>query len=142
MSGRYGTLEYVTTTQNFQLPKIVQYLGRSDAGEYGADNCAHCGAKCRYQVEFLGSDGKTHRAAAGCIKLYPVSKVAGEHAAIDTRRNDREKKGQALASWDIAKLEAIEKFYAGDVTEDHVLTVILNENGRRSTWIRRNRGGR
>lgn len=121
------------------LPRIIQFIERTDAGEYGADSCAHCGAKCRYQQVFMGDDGMRHSAAAGCIRLYRVSPVAAEHAKIDERRTERNRDGRTLASWDLKKLEAIEKFYADEIDEQACIRVIEDENARRSAWMRKRR---
>lgn len=128
--------------QRLNLPKIVEFLGVKDSGEYGNANCPHCGALGRYVYSFRCDDGKVHGAMAGCIRLFPVSPLAEEHRAIMERRREREETGRTLASWDVAKLEALEAFYAGTGTEADVLGIIQRENARRSDWLRRNRRGR
>src|ERR1041384_229731 len=96
------------------LPRIIRFVERTDSGEFGAAQCPHCGADGRYVYWFVTEDGERRGAMAGCIRLFPVSKIAKEHHAIMERRADRESKGWKLASWDTAKLEAIEAFYRGE----------------------------
>lgn len=119
------------------LPKIVTFLGISDAGEYGAATCPHCGADGRYVHEFITEDGATRGAMSGCIKLFPVSPVAAEHRALIERDRDREKNGRRISSWDEVKQGAIEAFYRGDLSEADALSVIQTENQRRSDWMNR-----
>lgn len=137
----------MTTTQTPKtgLPTIVQFLGCDDSGEYGNALCPHCGAKGRYVFHFLCDDGNRHGAMAGCIKLFPVSKIADEHKKIIERARERALKGYKLASWDVAKLTAIEAFYSTDMgaTEfARVWDVIRNENNRRSNYMAKKGYGR
>jgi hypothetical protein len=119
------------------LPRIIRFDGRSDAGEYGAATCPHCGADGRYVWSFLCEDGTRRGAMAGCIRLFPVSAVADEHRKIMERQADREKKGRNLASWDVAKLAAIEAFHAGETTEGDALRTIETQNAKRTAWMNR-----
>lgn len=119
------------------LPRIIMFGELRDSGEFGADNCAHCGAKGRYQRSFVCEDG-THRSAmAGCIQLFPVSKLAKEHLAILKRSEERAQSGGKLAGWDVAKLEAINAAAIGEMTVDEALAVVARENAKRSEWMRR-----
>lgn len=124
------------------LPRIIQFLHKTDSGEFGAAECPHCGAKGRYIFSFVTEDGKKRGAMAGCIQLFPVSFIAKEHRNIMERQAEREKKEQKLASWDIAKLDAIEKFYKQEISEGDCLRVIESENYRRTAWIQRSGKGR
>lgn len=130
--------------QNQDLPRIVEFLGRSDAGEFGAATCPHCGADGRYVSSFRCSDGTTRGAMAGCIQFFPVSPIATEQAKIMERKADREAKGQKLASWDQAKLDAMSLYYAGQLGEGEVLATIATQNAKRQAWLDRKygRGGR
>jgi hypothetical protein len=119
------------------LPRIIRFDGKSDAGEYGAATCPHCGADGRYVWSFLCEDGTRRGAMAGCIRLFPVSAVADEHRKIMERQADREKKGRNLASWDVAKLAAIEAFHAGETTEGDALRTIETQNAKRTAWMNR-----
>lgn len=113
------------TTTISALPRIVQVLHTTDAGEFGADNCAHCGADCRYQTVFLAAeaDGSlVKRAAArGCIQLFPRSPIADVHVKASKTADEKRRKGWKLASWDQARLDACEAFYAGQITEAEAL---------------------
>lgn len=124
-----------------QLPRIIQFVMRRDSGEFGNDNCAHCGAKGRYQWVFVCDDGKQHRAMAGCIKLYPVAPVAKIHQTLIEKA--KQMAGQhwpngdakQLNSWDTVKLDAIEAFYRGEVSEEIAMQAIHNENVKRDNWM-------
>lgn len=124
------------------LPRIIAIIGRTDAGEYGATACPHCGALGRYVTTFACADGTTRGAMSGCIKLFPISKLAEEHKRIIERKAERDRKGQTLASWDTAKLAAIDAVMAGTMSEDQALTVVRDQNYRRSEWMDRNKRGR
>lgn len=130
------------TTNRTTLPKIIRFEGKHDSGEYGAATCPHCGADGRYVWTFTCDDGKRHGAMSGCIKLFPVSPLAEEHKKIIERKADRDKKGQTLASWDIAKLDAIDKVAAGEMHEGAAMLIVRSENARRSAWMDRNKKGR
>lgn len=122
------------------LPKIVAYISREDSGEFGNATCPHCGADGRYVWTFRCDDGTTRGAMAGCIKLFKVSPVAEEHGRLIERQQQRAEKGQELASWDKAKLAAIDELLAGNASEADVLSTIRNENARRAAWMdRRNK---
>ncbi len=124
------------------LPRIIQFLNKTDGGEFGAVECPHCGAKGRYIFYFITEDGKKRGAMAGCIQLFPVSAIAKEHRLIMDRQKEREKKDQKLASWDVNKMEAIQMFYDGKLTEGECLREIENQNYRRTAWIQRSGKGR
>lgn len=124
------------------LPRIIQFEGVSDSGEYGNATCPHCGADGRYVWSFITEDGVRRGAMAGCIQKFPVSKLAEEHRKIIDRSKDRAKKGQKLASWDIAKLGAIEAVADGTMTVDQALAVVASENYKRSRWMDSKKGGR
>lgn len=122
-------------TTKTDLPKIIAIKGTFDSGEYGATVCPHCDAKGRYVTTFVCEDGTTRGAMAGCIKLFPISKLAAEQQKILARQKDREAKGWKLASWDVKKLEAIEAVIAGSMTEAAALEVVRAENFRRQAWM-------
>lgn len=124
------------------LPQIVRFIAVTDAGEFGATNCAHCGAKGRYEHVFMCADGTRRSAMAGCIQRFPVSPVALEEKRIRERQADRAKSGGKLASWDETKLAKIEAFYDGTLTEGQALAWIADENAKRDSWLRRRNGGR
>lgn len=123
--------------------RIVRFGDTSDAGEFGATVCPHCGAKGRYVLHFTAvtDDGEIVKRAAmrGCVKLWGTSKIAEEERKIRERQADREKTGGKLASWDVTKLDKIEAFYAGKLTEGQCLAWIDDENRKRDQWMK-NRG--
>jgi hypothetical protein len=119
------------------LPKIVAMVGKSDSGEYGNATCPHCGADGRYVWTFRCDDGTTRGAMAGCIKLFPRSALVDEHQRLLDRLDERQAKGQTLASWDQAKLAAIEAVVAGRMTEAEALLVVKVENAKRTAWMDR-----
>ena len=133
----------MTSTQIEQLPRIIQFLSRTDSGEFGGDNCAHCGAKGRYQFHFICEDGKRHAAMAGCIQLYPISPIAKIHSGLMAKQaelshqkwpNGEQKN---LNSWDAAKLEAIEAFYRGEAEEDATIQACRNQDYKRDAWMQK-----
>ncbi len=124
------------TTKTRPTVRIVQFINRTDSGEFGNDSCGHCGADGRYQYTFLGDDGKRHRAMAGCIKLFKVAPIADIHAKLIVKSQDLAKRydGGHLNSWDTKKLEAIKKFYAGDLTEDQAMRICHDQDFAAKTW--------
>lgn len=127
----------MTTTTS--LPRIVRFVSRYDSGEFGNATCPHCGAQGRYVETFLCDDGTERGAMAGCIKRFPVSKIATEERSIRERQVERERDGRTLASWDRVKAEKIAAYYAGDLTEGQCLAWIADENAKRSEWMRNRR---
>lgn len=119
------------------LPRIVAITGTSDAGEFGAATCPHCGAQGRYIKTFVCDDGTTRGAMAGCIRLFPISPLAKEQTALlDKARNGR------LNGWDTNKLAAIEDVLAGRKTAAEAQSVVDRENASRNAWIAKKYGGR
>lgn len=119
------------------LPRIVQFIDKTDSGEFGNDTCAHCGALGRYQFIFLGDDGKRHRAMSGCIKLYPVAAIAKVHAKLIDKGDKlrRQYGAQAhLNKWDTTKLEAVQAFYDGNMTEGDALRIIQQQDASAKAW--------
>lgn len=117
------------------LPRIVVMIARTDSGEYGNATCPHCGADGRYVWTFRCDDGTKRGAMAGCIKLFPRSALVDEHQRLLERAADRKAKGWQLASWDQAKLEAIEQVANGKVGEAEAVLVVKAENAKRDTWL-------
>lgn len=101
------------------LPRIVRFLGTSDAG--GADAfCPHCGATGRYVHTFQCEDGSTRGAMSGCIQLFPVHPIASAALRLEARQLGlRQRFGLTakLNSWDQQIREAIDEFYAGTMDE-------------------------
>lgn len=121
-----------STTQ--QLPRIVRFDGTVSGAEFGDETCPHCGAPGRVVHWFLCDDGKRHGAMAGCIKLFPISQIAKEHQKISEKQRTL-KSGRKLAGWDTKKLDAIERYYEGKLTEGQCLAWIEDENRKRDAWM-------
>lgn len=119
------------------LPRIVRFEGVHDSGEYGNASCPHCGADGRYVWTFTVEDGRTLGAMSGCLKLYPVSPLAEEHKRIIERQKQRAKRDGKLASWDVAKLEAIAAVASGEMDENTGLAIVERENAKRTRWMER-----
>lgn len=130
------------TTAIQSLPRVLYVKHRTDAGEFGAATCPHCGADGRYVIHFVCEGGIERAAMAGCFKLFPKSALADESLKILERKADREKQGRSLASWDLRKWEAIEQVAAGTMTVDEAQRIIRAENLRRREWLDRNNYGR
>lgn len=127
----------MSATREAGLPRIVRFEGRTDAGEFGATSCPHCGADGRYVWWFTCEDGSRRGAMSGCVKRFPVSKLAEEHQRIIERAKERERDGRALASWDLEKLDAIDQVSAGTLDIDAALSRVREANRRREDWLKR-----
>lgn len=99
------------------LPRVLYVTDRSDAGEYGAALCPHCGAEGRYIYHFVCEDGTERGAMAGCFKQFPQHPFATKAAALIAKQADYREKGWALPSWDEAILDAIHAFGAQSISE-------------------------
>jgi hypothetical protein len=132
----------VTETQR-QLPRIIAILGRTDAGEYGAATCPHCGADGRYITTFVCEDGKTRGAMSGCIKLFPISPLANIHAKLLVKAQANERKGwKRFSSFDQPKMDAIEAVMAGTMTEDQAIWICKNQSAKAAQWLQNKKGSR
>lgn len=106
------------------LPRIVRFLGTDDCP--GA-RCPHCGAEGRWVHRFVTDDGRSLAAMSGCVKLFPVSRVAQEEARLRQKLAGYVKSygaGARLNQRDTEALEAIEAFYAGTQDERGALSVV------------------
>jgi len=127
-----------------QLPKIVRFMGETDGGpcdDGPTAVCPHCGADGRYIQWFKveGQDGE-FGAMRGCIQKFPIHWVANFHKKLCERETElRRKYGNDahLNSWDTRMMEAVEKFYAGDITEDDLKRTIDREAASKMAWRRR-----
>ncbi len=131
------------------LPTITRFLyiqdhGPSDDGQ-GSTTCPHCGAHGRYVHHFIVEDGSHLAAMSGCVKLFPASPVAVEHQKLE----DKLRKLQAdygkdahLNTWDTRKMEAIEGFYGGEITEEDALRTIKMQTAAAAAWRQKKYGGR
>ena len=61
------------------FPRIVRFFETKDSP--GA-SCPHCGAEGRYILTFQVEDGRRMGAMRGCVKLFPVSRVATEELRL------------------------------------------------------------
>lgn len=124
------------------LPRIVYVTSRTDAGEYGAALCPHCGAEGRYIVYFRCEDGSERGAMAGCFKQFLRHPFADRAAALLTKRDDYAKKGWTLPTWDVAILEAIEAFADGTISEWQAKDQIADAQRRAANYRQRRVGRR
>lgn len=136
-----GRADMPKTEDRVQLPRIIMFESKTDSGEYGNATCPHCGADGRYVWWFRCEDGTRRGAMAGCIRLFPVSQIAKAHQAIIDKAAKYEKKGWSLPSWDQSKLEAIEAYAAGEITEGDALRTIEDAD-RKARAYRQRRYGR
>lgn len=100
-----------------RLPRIAYFTDRTDAGEFGAANCPHCGAKGRYIQHFICDDGSERGAMAGCIKQFKLHAFAKEQLRIESKERDYAERGWNIPSWDQDILNAIGAFVAGEISE-------------------------
>lgn len=123
----------MTTTT---LPRIIAITGRTDAGEYGATTCPHCGANGRYITTFVCEDGKTRGAMSGCIKLFPISPLAKIHADLLAKSAANVRKGwKPFSSFDQPKMDAIEAVMAGTMSEDEAVRICKNQSDAAYRWM-------
>jgi hypothetical protein len=122
------------------LPKIIRFTGVHDAGP--ADPrpngvCPHCGAEGRYTFHFVCDDGNEYGAMRGCLKLFPVSKIATEDKKLREKQLDLRKRygGEAhLNSWQTKIREAIDAHYAGELSETDALETIRQQNAKMGAY--------
>lgn len=122
-----------------ELPRIVRFLATDDSS--GA-SCPHCGATGRYILNFVVEDGRTLGAMRGCVKLFPVSKIAVEELRLRTKQAQRAKIGWELNAADRGALDAIAEFYAGTVGEQYALNVIQYAKSKNIQALAKRRVGR
>lgn len=106
------------------FPKIVRFLETIDAP---GSQCPHCGAEGRYILRFQVEDGRILGAMRGCVKLFPVSRVAIE----ELRLREKLKKyiklygpGATLSKRDNEAVDTIDAYYRGERDERSTLSVI------------------
>lgn len=120
-------------TTQVDLPRILWIIERTDSGEFGADNCAHCGAPGRYQIHFMGDDGLRHAAMAGCVQRFPMSPLAQEQAKLVTKAAS----ARGLNGWDKTKMAAIEACGRQEISEADAIAVISEQNRQCRNWSQR-----
>lgn len=105
-------------------PRIVRFTGRHDMPD---SSCPHCGATGRWIHTFVVDDGRHLAAMSGCVKLFPVSRIATEEARLRQKLERYQKSfgaGARLNQRDTEALNAIDSFYAGIGDERSVLSII------------------
>lgn len=117
------------------FPKIIRFRGVTE----GMTTCPHCGATGRYVWYFQVEDGRELGAMRGCVRLFPVSRIAHEHQRLTMKALKNEKLGWKLGSNDSAALDAIEQFYDGQLTEAQALAVVDGAKARNTARYRRGR---
>lgn len=126
------------------LPKIIRVLDTHDAGEYGAATCPHCGAKCRYYKTFeaIDADGAIVKlaAAAGCIQLFPTSKLAVTHMKLLDKQRDYAKQGWTLNKSDARCLAIIEAVAKGEIDEQDALAQVGTIKAEMAAWRKSRKG--
>ncbi len=109
------------------LPRIVRFLGTTDCPD---SQCPHCGATGRYIHRFLVDDGRTLAAMSGCVKLFPVSRIALEEQRLREKLARYKKSygaGATLNRRDAEALAAIDAYYEGGcqvASERSVLSLV------------------
>lgn len=119
------------------LPRIVRFLGTDDAP--GA-SCPHCGAEGRWILRFQLEDGRRAGAMRGCVKLFPVSRVAVEELRLRDKLAGYVKRfgsGASLNRRDAEAMGACEEFFAGTRDERSTLSVIDGAKRANSARYRR-----
>lgn len=104
------------------LPRIVRFLETIEGG-----SCPHCGADGRWIHRFVTDDGNQRGAMSGCVKLFPVSRVALEEQRLRKKEESLRKRfGESahLNRNDTRAMEAIEAFYRGEMQESSCLSVV------------------
>lgn len=119
------------------LPKVVMIDHVEDAGEFGGTNCPHCGAEGRYIYWFTCEDGTQRGAMKGCFGHFPKHQFVQYHERIMDKQKENAKKGWKIASWDAETLDAIEKFVAGQMTEQAAWDVIRQADSNKKAWMKR-----
>ena len=129
------------------LPMIVRFTDMYDGGpcDDGATaTCPHCGSDGRYIFFFECEDGTERGAMRGCLKLFPVSKIAEiDRKLIEKEAELAKKYGREahLNSWQTAQREAIDAFYAGSISQEEALRTIDREQRKMVEYrARKNRG--
>ena len=121
------------------FPRIIRFRGTDDAP---GSNCPHCGAEGRWIINFTveGPDGKPVNRAAmrGCVKLFPVSRIALEELRLQDKAARYAKQGWSLNRGDAHALAQIEAFYAGTVDERQALAIV--DTAKAANMFRARRG--
>lgn len=116
------------------LPKVVRITSVTDAGEFGAAQCPHCGADGRYIVNFDCEDGTSRAAMRGCFSKFKKHSFVKVYEKITDKRADYEKRGWKLSSWDVSILDAIDGFVYGRITEKDAQAIIDNMQARSKAY--------
>lgn len=127
-------------TTKASLPRVIDVLGESDYGEYGAALCPHCGAKGRYIKHLLLEDGSEAGAMAGCFKMFPKHPVVAKIDYYQSKWKDYDQRGWSLSRFDQQIYDAIERMRAGKVTADDVMQTIRTVGAQRNRYRKNRRG--
>lgn len=127
-------------------PKILRIVESIDSGEFGSASCPHCGADCRYYKTFdaISPSGGIVRlgAAAGCIKLFPISKLAERHVKLFDKQRSYARKGWALNRADSQIMDIIDSAAKGEIDEETALQQVRKIDADMREWRKRRGGGR
>jgi len=104
------------------LPRIIRFLETCDSPD---SSCPHCGATGRFILRFVLEDGRHAGAMRGCVKLFPVSRVAREELRLREKLKKYVQRGwNGLNRRDTEALNAIDEFYAGTRDERSTLSIV------------------
>lgn len=108
------------------LPRIVLLTGVEDAGEFGAAECPHCGAKGRYIYTFRceGHPGETFGAMRGCFSHFKQHPFVKEQVRLADKKSRYAPMGWKLPAWDLAIEQAIIDYADGVISEAEAIEVI------------------
>lgn len=120
------------------LPRIIRFF---DSTRSDGATCPHCGAPGAVVHHFEVEDGRRLGAMSGCVQLFPVAPIAREDLALRKKEQDYAKRQWKMPSWDTARREAIERFYAGELTEQVALALVRQAKANAAAY-RQRRGWR
>lgn len=126
------------------FPKILRITSTIDSGEFGSAHCPHCGAECRYYKLFdaISLEGGIVQlgAAAGCIKLFPISKLAERHIKLLDKQKDYARKGWALNKADARIMDIIDSAAKGELEEGEALQQVRKIDADMREWRKSRKG--
>lgn len=126
----------MNTANETPLPKIVRFFEPTRAPD---SQCPHCGATGALIHHFETEGGRRLGAMSGCVKLFPVSPIAGLDVELRKKEAEAGRLHRNLASWDIEKRAAIDAFYGGIISEADALRQINAATSKARAWRQRRR---
>ena len=91
--------------------KILEFIGINDHGPLpNGCGCPHCGAEGRYVYQWVGEDGNTYSAMAGCFKALTTGYV-NSYDAEYTKVLAKAAQGKKLNGWDKSILGVVSKWH-------------------------------